>query len=295
MKKNIIITISIIIALVVIGLIVMQFSGTKHKVSSVVSNIVSDEAYNNAYSDIQYTGTDLNILVDEVYQKIEIQRNYVQNYKLNSSMSNINDDKIMEALNTLVNESSNMTNRYNPNDSATKIEFNVGNIPTIRSKNYGEGIDDFSYEIHYMSIHGGSGVSVSNNTSLINNLMADDISFRIFFDYKTDMNYELRSRYENDLANNIDVEAAKNSIKRYSPKMKFEQGVEFRMNGLHFNDSLKLPSTINIWNEYSEDLFPCKLMKNTLQSEYNAYHILYSCERLPNVQDYTGDLKILFD
>lgn len=302
MKKNIIISTSVILTILIISTLTVYFKNKNSNVAiSSQSIFVSDDSYDEAYSDIQYNGTDLATLANEVSKKIEIQNKYVKLNKLNSNITNINDEKVTEALNSLVNENTNSVNSYNPNDSTSKIEFNLVNTPNVNATTHAEGIDDFSYEIRYMSNQGLGGINFVNNTSLINDTISEDYSVRIFFIYKTDTNYEMRTQIEEKLNNQAHTaEEIKSEQKRiedyYTPKMKFEQGIEFRMNGLKFNDTLKLPATINIWNEYSPALYPCKLTKNTLlPSGYNAYHIMYSCERLPNVNDYTGDLKILFD
>lgn len=300
MKKNIIISTSLILTILIISTLTIYFKSKNSNVTAK-SLFIPDEAYNEAYSDLQYGGTDLTILADEVSKKIELQKKYVQTNTLNSNIININDEKVTEALNSLVNENTNSINSYNPNDSTSKIEFNLVNLPNVNATTHAEGIDDFSYEIRYMSNQGLGGINFVNNTSLINDTISDDYSVRIFFIYKTDTNYEMRTQIEEKLNNQAHTaEEITYEQKRiadyYTPKMKFEQGIEFRMNGLKFSETLKLPATINIWNEYSPELYPCKLIKNTLlPSDYNAYHIMYSCEKLPNVNDYTGDLKILFD
>jgi hypothetical protein len=260
----------------------------------------------------------------KIAQKIKDQEEYAKNIKktmTSSNIPNINNEQIMEALNTLVNDNSGV-NHYDPNQSQFKMEFELTHVPLISQYKIADGIDHYSYRIDYEHIiqeenYTGfnympsvNNMSLIENNTFINPTMARYFSVSIYMNYDADENYTSRKRssqHVSDIAENSesrDIMLSKVE-EDYPERAKFTQGVSFIMRNIKFSGKLNVPRVINIWNERSSELFPCHLYSNELIQGYkespdtlinnDEYSLQYYCLKLPNYNDYTGNLKILFD
>lgn len=261
---------------------------------------------------------------DKIAQKIKSQKEYSQDIKktkTSSNIPNITNDQIMEALNTLVNDNSGM-NSYDTEQSQFKMEFELTNIPPVSQYEIADGLDHYSYRIDYEYIKNDNNsneitpfpsvkdMQLTDNNTFINDSMARFFSVSIYMSYDADENYTSRERvyqHINDTAENSESRdlLISNADENYPKRANFNQGVSFIMRSLNFSGKLNVPRVINIWNEHSSQLFPCQLYSNELIKGYNEnpdtlinndeYSLQYYCLKLPNYNDYTGKLKILFD
>lgn len=308
MKKIIITSSVLIISVIIIGIFLYDKKSDKQVLR--INPISSNEpffGYNDIYAAPSYSG-DVDALADEVSKQILLQQEYASNHKISSNIPKINNDKIMNSLNALVDQNSG-TNNYNPNQSQSKIEFELKQPPNINHTNYDDGIDYYAYRLDYSNReYQPSDLNLVGNSTFFNETMAQAISVSIYMNYETDSNYSNRIReinYIKDSSMNSEEEDKRlqELMINYPKRTKFEQGINLFLENINFNTKLNVPKQINIWNEYSSELFPCHLSGNTLIKNYteldvngrkNDYSIKYYCVNLPNVNDY-GDLKILFD
>lgn len=266
--------------------------------------------YKKAYENIMYADDNNENLVNAIYNKIKLQTEYSKKYSISSSISNINNKKIESAIESLIKEPSIGGNSYDPKNSVEKIELFLTHKPKISVVSHEQSIDDFSYNIEYLyrksydmeKYRYKDYMKLKNNTSIINEENSDYFTIGIYFNYKTDMNYKTRNDYNESVKKNKNVLNDRQMATIFgslNPKMMLEQTVEFRMYSINFKGYLNMPKIINIWTETSNQLYPCRLIRNqdinNLGFINTGYIVKYSCEKLPNVNDYTGDLKILFD
>lgn len=293
MKKNIIISSAVVICVLIIYGIAFYVKGlnTEHKTSN---------SYKEAYSDID-SSKNIDDFSSAVFNKVEIQNDYTKKNKapnkLQSNISNIKETDVIAAINALVNEPSQSINEYDSNNKS-KIEFKLLAPPKINSIST-NGVDSFSYNIMYLSNSIMGAINFVSNTSPINEKLGEIYAVDIYMKYQSDMNAYRREQELKNLNTFNTEEERKQKIDSVNSYLgvtpKFEQGITFRVMHLKIAEKLNMPKTINIWNENSSDLYPCHLKENEIMSAMDSYIIKYSCIKLPNVNDYTGDLKILFD
>lgn len=323
MKKIIIISTTIVtIAIVILALFISKKTNDEViSISPIKQFDLIDMDYDAAYSDLPESNGSVKSLANSVASKIKLQRKYSDYTKktmLSSNIPNVTNEQIMEALKTLVNDNSG-TNNYDPNTSQFKMEFELNNVPKITQSKYADGNDYYAYRLDYENIkpdedyaHANpNNIDIIANNTFINQSMARYFSVSIYMNYETDENYHNRKRSAEHIANVAENEEAMDRMmakltEEYPPRTKFTQGVNFLMRNIKFDTKLNVPSTINIWNENSSELFPCHLYSNELIKGYsdysdiananaNDYSLKYYCLKLPNYNDYNGDLKILFD
>lgn len=244
-------------------------------------------------------------LSSNVFNKLENENNNSKTNAVNSNMPNISNEQIFKALNTLINDKTVTSNPYIPEVSKTKMEFELYYKPRLSANRSASGIDNFSYEIVYMDKSKTdlkNYISLHNNTSLIKRSTSESLYIKIYFKYSSDKNDQIRRQLINQF-NERGVTLFEKDLseinERYKPTLSFEQGINFTIEKIDFDNILDLPTTINIWVKNSKQLYPCHLKKNQSTSTRTGngknYVIQYSCELLPNLADYGKELKILFD
>lgn len=204
-----------------------------------------------------------------------------------SNIPNITEMQIIDSINALANAASTKTNAYIPNDSLHKMELKILKPPKIYSTS-NSGLESFAYNIRYGSTFNIGELQLINNTSVINDPIGD-FYIDIYMIYNTAMTYRTKK-----------IEKSNNPFKSLEELQqvvttRFEQGITFTISNLKITDPINMPEKINIWNKQSTELYPCYLYKNEMMPATSSYLIKYSCVKLPNVNDYTGDLEILFD
>lgn len=316
MKKNIIVSITIV-SIVIIILAVFIYK------KQYKENENTNAFQMNVFGQIDSSNSGIGFS-DKIAQKIKDQEEYAKNIKktmTSSNIPNIKNEQIMEALNTLVNDNSGI-NHYDPNQSQFKMEFELTHVPLISQYKIADGIDHYSYRIDYEHIiheenyTGFNDIPEVNNMTLIENntfinpTMARYFSVSIYMNYDADENYTSRKKSYQHVSDTTENSESRDIMlskveEDYPERAKFTQGVSFIMRNIKFAGKLNVPKVINIWNENSSELFPCHLYSNELIQGYkespdtvinnDEYSLQYYCLKLPNYNDYIGNLKILFD
>lgn len=315
MKKIIIVSTTVLSIVVIMVAMTIYIKKPKETENTSVKDHVSERI------DSSNSGSGFST---QIAQKIKEQEEHSKNTRKNmtsSNIPNITNDQIMEALNTLVNDNSG-TNNYDPNQNQFKMEFELTHVPPISQYKIADGLDHYSYRIDYehfvqKDTYTGfpnmpevNNMNIIENNTFINPTMAGFFSVSIYMNYDADENYTSRERSYQSISNIAENSESRDTMlskakENYPERAKFTQGVSFIMRNLKFAGKLNVPKVINIWNANSSELFPCHLYKNELIKGYNEqpdslinndeYSLQYYCLKLPNYNDYTGNLKLLFD
>lgn len=204
----------------------------------------------------------------------------------------LNDELIInESLKTLIADKNINVNKTVIDENLKFMEFEFSEKPSIKISKR----DSYLHLSYNLSASIGNGPSsgvlnlIRNNTNF-DKIPSQSSNVSIFFDYTKDYNYMERTfRVKN---NKEDPVVA---LKNIPIKNVFRQGVQFKFEKTIFTVPLKIPERLFIWNESSENVYPCYFYDNDFYDITAEYKISYNCEKLPNFNDYGGTLKIIFD
>lgn len=184
----------------------------------------------------------------------------------------------------------------NPVDtSIPMMEFTIATPPTIEDYNKDSGgvSKDLNYKLSYWFGSHSGNLNITTNNTVFQPSLAGSGNATIEFRYSDD-------RYRRDRESMLkhsrqDPRQLAYLEEHYKKETILEQKVSFFMWDVKFNKLLRMPQKLTIWNEYSKDVFPCKLIEHSFVHGGSSYNVDYSCERLPNFNDYGGSLKFIFN
>lgn len=223
-----------------------------------------------------------NIEIDESTKKVN--NAIMDSLKKNHETFDLRNPTIIkEALKGLVAKKNDNINESIINHDLKYMEFSFSKKPTIYFHK-----DDGTLKIsYYIFADIGKYASTQTVMNLIsNNTHFDTLSGRrgkieINFEYTSDGNTSDHNKHKIPFLNQL---------------------VKFKFEDIAFVDSLKMPEKITIFNTNSSILFPCFFVGDVFYGAFNkpdrpnnSYTIMYRCEKLPNFNDYGGNLKIIFD
>lgn len=214
--------------------------------------------------------------------------------KINTSSGKSGRDPsiMLENMRALVVKKYDGINEYPIDNSIPMIDFAVSKLPTITDSGR-DGDKDIRYELSYYFGESSSGVleAISNNTVFQPSLAGRGYA-KIEFRYSDDPRKNERESMLQYSSHPGKLEYIKEN---YGKTTVLDQSVSFFMWDVKFNNLLRMPQKLTIWNEFSKDTFPCKLTENSFVHLGSSYSVDYSCERLPNFNDYGGSLKFIFN
>lgn len=215
------------------------------------------------------------------------------NEQLNHPKDFIDDKNVVnQSLESLVTPRNESVNEIEVDTSRPFMEFNVPNDLSINQSSSEAG-NDFSYEVRYDFGWHTTGMQLIQNTTDFQDNLAERGYALIRYRYTEDKNKSTRDSMLSHSKNNKDMRTY--ILNNYPVKASLQQGVEFFMWDVKFNKSLRMPKKLIIWNEHSTELFPCYLVEHDFPHGGTSYNVDYTCKKLPNFNDYGGNLKFIFN
>lgn len=237
------------------------------------------------------------------YQKQKIENIQKQTAKpldlsnINEQLNNPKDfidykDIVNQSLESLVTPRNESINESEVDSSRPFMEFNVPNDLSINQRSSETG-NDFSYEVKYNFGWHTTDMQLLQNTTDFQDNLAERGYTSITYRYTEDKNKSTRDSMLSNSKNNKDMRTYISN--NYPVKASLEQRVEFFMWDVKFNKSLRMPKKLIIWNEHSTELFPCYMIEHDFPHGGTSYNVEYTCKKLPNFNDYGGNLKLIFN
>jgi hypothetical protein len=200
---------------------------------------------------------------------------------------------IKESLNSLVVDKYDGVNEQYIDEEKPYMEFSFLTPPQINIASDTADYHELSYQLtSNLNESRGGNLNLLKNTSVFDTSLGGRSTVDIFFEYSDDYRKDERERYLKQTNSPSELEYI---AKNYGKETRLSQGVKFFMWDVKFNQPLKMPQNIIIWNEYSKDIFTCFINQNTFVHAGASYTSEYICPKLPNFNDYGGSLKIIFD
>lgn len=300
--KNVVYLVAIIVTCLFVVLVLAYipnvnniFQNADHS-SKLIKNIEND--INDINPNIPVVVNQVNPVVNKAVEPTKkmnelskLSSQISQKINTNSGKSGRDPAIMMENLKALVVKKYDGVNEHQIDNSIPMMDFVVSKLPIITDRGK-DGVKDINYQLsYYFGNFSGDLEPISNNTVFQTSLAGSGYA-KIEFRYSDDPRKEERERMLEQSNHPSQLEYIKEN---YSKKTILEQSVSFFMWDVKFNNLLRMPQKLTIWNEFSKDIFPCKLTDNSFVHLGSSYSVDYSCERLPNFNDYGGSLKFIFN
>lgn len=213
--------------------------------------------------------------------------------QLNNPKDFIDDKYVVEqSLESLVAPRNESFNDIEVDSTRPFMEFSVPNNLIIGQSSFDTG-NEFRYEVKYNFGWHTTDMQLLQNTTDFQDTLAERGYAAITYRYTEDKNKSTRDSMLSNSRNNNDMISY--IKKNYPVKASLEQRVEFFMWDVKFNKFLRMPKKLTIWNEHSTELYPCYLIEHNFPHGGTSYNVDYTCKKLPNFNDYGGNLKFIFN
>jgi len=193
--------------------------------------------------------------------------------------------QIAEALKSLVPNEDYSMDENKPSYSEPRISIKINKNPAlVESGNHKR------YNIEYTGIKQHNNLELVENTTDLANSVGN-LNIAIDFDYSDDLYKSQRAIYEE----NGSSRSQENDV--YPENYIIEsliQTLKVRMDGINSTNLLSMPTTITVRTTKSPKDYQCVLERKYFSNIGSSFNADYNCEGLPNINDYEGNLELIF-
>lgn len=172
-----------------------------------------------------------------------------------------------------------------PSYSEPRISIQINKNPAlVESGNHKR------YNIEYTGIKQRNNLELVENTTDLANSVGN-LNIAIDFDYSDDLYKSQRAIYEE----NGSSRSQENDV--YPENYIIEsliQTLKVRMDGINSTNLLSMPTTIIVRTTKSPKDYQCVLERKYFSNIGSSFNADYNCEGLPNINDYEGNLELIF-
>lgn len=296
-KKDVLIWIPVIIVAAVLYYSIskekeIEIEGINHSKPVETVETVKKESFVGIEDELLSTAIDK--IDPELYRQKEQKLLQGRRYTIDNSFnpplrrvitSDIEKTKTSIALKSLLpNENYEMVeNKPSYSVPMISIELNT-NPPLIESGNHKR------YGIEYEGVNKNKDVTMLTNTTELASSMGN-LSIAIDFDYSDDVYKSQRDIYKI----NGSIRSQENDV--YAENYIIEslsQTLKFRMDGVHSTTLLNVPNVVIVRTTKSQKDYECVMERRYFSNIGSSFNADYNCDGLPNINDYEGQLDLIF-
>lgn len=173
-----------------------------------------------------------------------------------------------------------------------KIDYS---LPTIkldikRNPKIIESANRKKYELNYDGVDVDKDVTLTSNTTNFEQSIGN-LGIAIKFDYSDDMYKPQRDIYDE----NGSVRNPENDVYPENYMIEhLEQTLKLRLDGVKFTKLLDVPNNIVLRTKKSPQDYNCSMDRRYFSNIGSSFNADYSCDGLPNINDYEGNIEIIF-
>lgn len=296
-KKDVLIWIPVIIVAVVLYYNVrkekeVQIEGINHSKPVEKVQTIKKDSFVGIEDEVLSTAIDK--IDPELYRQKEQKILQGRRYTIDDSfkpplrrviITEIEKNRTKEALMSLLpNENYEMTENK-PAYSMPIISIEIKKNPLlVESGNHKR------YAIEYTVVNKNQDFKLIKNTTNLEN-STGNLNIALDFDYSDDMYKPQRDIYEV----NGSLRSQENDVypENYIIQS-LEQTLKFRMDGIQSTALLDMPNSIIVRTTKSPKDYECVMEKRYFSNIGSSFNADYTCDGLPNINDYEGQLDLIF-